>query len=248
MNVIILAAGMGTRLRPYTNDKPKALVEVNGRPILDYQLDVFKALEYANISLVTGYKKECFVSYKLKQFHNTEYDQTNMVYSLFQAGDILQQGKPTLICYGDIIFNSRIIKKLLVTPGDICVSADLSWLQLWQERMEDPLKDAESFKMKKGTNQVLELGKPLNNVGDAEAQYMGLIKLSEYGLKSFINLYNSIPYNEVKSMYMTDFIQRLIDNGNKVTASIHDEHWYEIDSTQDLEALNTSKLQHIVKS
>ncbi|NUZ09591.1 phosphocholine cytidylyltransferase family protein [Pseudoalteromonas sp. McH1-7] len=248
MNIIILAAGMGTRLRPYTNDKPKALVNVHGRPILDYQLDVFNTFEQANISLVTGYKRECFDNYKLRQFHNSEYDQTNMVFSLFKAIDVLQQEQPTLICYGDIIFNARIVKKLLVTPGDICISADLSWLQLWQDRMEDPLKDAESFKMNKDTDQILELGKPLKCVEDAEAQYMGLIKLSEHGLKSFINLYNSIPYSEAKSMYMTDFIQQLINRGNEVTASTHNEHWYEIDSTQDLEALSSQKLQDIIKS
>jgi len=59
MRVIILAAGQGTRLRPFTDDRPKCLVELHGRPLLHRQLDVLRAAGLNDIALVGGYRADC---------------------------------------------------------------------------------------------------------------------------------------------------------------------------------------------
>lgn len=243
MNVIILAAGMGTRLRPYTSDKPKALVEVNGRPILDYQLDSLKTLNNPSISLVTGYKSECFKKYGFKTFHNAHYASSNMLYSLFKAQTILNKQEDVLICYGDIIYSPEILKKLVNCHEDVCISADLNWYNLWKSRMENPLDDAESFILEEGSNKVLELGKPLTDISQAQAQYMGLIKLTPNGAKQLVTYYQSLPEAESKNLYMTDFIQGYINNGGDVRASLHSEPWYEIDSVEDLQNISPEKFK-----
>lgn len=58
MNAIILAAGMGTRLRPLTNDRPKCLVEVNGIPMVERQIQFLKEKGIDDITLISGYKAE----------------------------------------------------------------------------------------------------------------------------------------------------------------------------------------------
>ena len=58
MRAIIIAAGMGIRLNPLTNDKPKCMLEIKGKTILQHQLDVFHANGITDISVIKGYKKE----------------------------------------------------------------------------------------------------------------------------------------------------------------------------------------------
>ena len=98
MNVVVLAAGTGSRLRPYTNSKPKALVELAGKPLLEHQLDVFSRLSISDVSLVTGYLSDHFSPYNLTQHINPLFDQSNLARSYpaksrpphtFQFKDIL---------------------------------------------------------------------------------------------------------------------------------------------------------------
>ena len=64
-NILILSAGLGSRLRPLTNKKPKALVKYFGKPLLDYQLEVYSKINLINkIFIAVGYKKEKFAKYK----------------------------------------------------------------------------------------------------------------------------------------------------------------------------------------
>ena len=79
MNVIILAAGQGSRLKPLTNQKPKCLVELFGKSLLKWQLDLYQKLQINDISIVTGYLKEKIFFPNIKFFENNYYDTTNMV-------------------------------------------------------------------------------------------------------------------------------------------------------------------------
>ena len=69
LNVIILAAGEGTRLRPLTNDKPKGLVELFGKSILERQIDLFTSCGITDISIVTGFNAEMIQFPHVNYFH-----------------------------------------------------------------------------------------------------------------------------------------------------------------------------------
>lgn len=233
MKIIILAAGTGSRLRPYTNNKPKALVELANRPLLEYQLSVFKTLGLTDINLVLGYLRHHFDHYIYPQFINTEYEQSNMLHSLMQATDVFSSGEDVIICYGDIIYQPEVLSSLMATEGDIVVAADQQWRSLWELRMEDPLADAESF-IYNDQGQVLELGKPLNNLSQAQAQYIGLIKISGKCTSKVTQAYKSLGLSDTRHMYLTDFIQTLINQNFDVRASLHNRGWLEVDTEEDL--------------
>ena len=99
MKVIILAAGFGNRLKPYTNDKPKCMVELLGKPILQYQIETLNALGLDDIVVVGGYHIEKIKGRNLKIIKNEQYDCTNMVSSLFCAEDFINQDKDLIILY-----------------------------------------------------------------------------------------------------------------------------------------------------
>jgi len=233
MKVIILAAGTGSRLKPYTNNKPKALVELVNKPLLEYQLTVFESLGLIDINLVLGYLHHHFDQYNYPQFINAEYEQSNMLYSLMQASEVLSSGEDVIICYGDIIYQPEVLSKLIATEGDIVVAADQQWQSLWALRMEDPLMDAESF-IYNDQGKVLELGKPLNNLSQAQAQYIGLIKISAKCSSRILQAYKKLDLADTRHMYLTDFIQILIDQRFDVRASLHNRGWLEVDTKEDL--------------
>ena len=242
MKVIILAAGQGTRLRPLTDDRPKCMVELKGKPLLHHQLDTLKAagIGQEDIALAAGYLQEALVAPGIKQLRNERYASTNMVTTLFAAQAFMQPGVDLIIAYGDIVYRADILQALLETDGELVVAADLDWFELWQQRMEKPLEDAETFKMTE-QGRVTELGRTPQTREDAQAQYIGLIKVSGTKVADFIRHYHGMDKSQVydgkdfDNMYMTSFIQNLIDTGWQVQAAPIKGGWLEVDSIEDLQ-------------
>ena len=241
MKAVILVAGLGSRLRPYTNELPKALVPLNGRPLLEYQLSTLRRCDVSDISLVTGYIPEEFDSYGLSHFHNDQYASSNMVYSLMQARSLFDGQEDLLICYGDIVYDQKVLDNVMNSPGSLVVSADLDWLSLWQLRMDNPFSDAEAFIMEQGSQRICSLGQKVQAKEDAQAQYIGLLKVSAEFQSRWIEAYDKMPLSKVRNLYMTDFIQALIDQKYNVTAALHHGGWLEVDSVQDKETYENTE-------
>ncbi len=254
MKVIVLAAGQGTRLRPYTNDRPKCMVELAGKPILHRQLDVLKAcgIEANEIALVGGYLKEKLNAPGVHLFVNERFAETNMVSTLFCAESFVDPGEDLLICYGDIVYEPRVLETLLQTEGEIVLAADRKWRRLWSLRMDDPLDDAETFKIT--SDRVLELGKKPNGYDEVQAQYMGLIKVRADKVQNFIDFYHdldkTINYDDknYENMYMTSFLQELIDANWDVRPALVDNGWLEIDTAAELEKYNNMYQKQLLSS
>ena len=239
MKAIILAAGQGARLRPHTNDRPKCMVPLAGKPMLHRQLEVLRRGGVVDITLVGGYQADKLQAPDVSVVTNPRYDQTNMVTTLFCAAEAMKPGEDLLITYGDIVFEDRVLKAVLDGEGEICLAADREWRRLWESRMDDPLSDAETFKMKDG-NRVVELGKQPRSYADAEAQYMGLIRVRGDRVADFKAAYEAMDRDteydgkDFDNMYMTSFVQHLIDTGWDVRACLVSNGWIEVDTADEL--------------
>lgn len=234
MKIIVLAAGVGSRLMPFTENCPKTLVPLNGTPLLEYQLRVFNSLGLTDITIVAGYLSESFNQYPVNVVYNHEFKSSNMLHSLMCAKQLMLEGEDIIIAYGDIIYERCVLEQLIEQKGDVVISADTHWLDLWKQRMENPIEDAESFKFLPDSNQLLELGKKIESVEDAQAQYIGLIKFRASALKRIIEVYLELGSDITKNMYLTDFIQHLINQGVDVISSLHSRGWLEVDTVEDL--------------
>ncbi len=150
--MIILAAGQGTRLKPLTDNKPKCMVQYNNKTIIDYTLDLADDFSIKDIIIINGYKKEVLKSYlrdrsvKFRTNHN--YLNTNMVNSLFCAKDFMDDD--IIVSYSDIIYEKKVLKSLIDSKNDVSVIIDKNWKFLWSLRMENPLSDIETLKIKDG--------------------------------------------------------------------------------------------------
>ena len=122
MKAVILAAGMGTRLRPLTNSRPKCLVEVHGKPILKHQLESLAKAGVAECVLVTGYLSNQARGHFGRQFRGVEisyvenerYDETNNLYSLWLA--IKEFDDDITLLEGDLVFEEVLLEQLLNSP------------------------------------------------------------------------------------------------------------------------------------
>lgn len=110
MNAIILAAGMGTRLRPLTNDRPKCLVAVNGVPMVERQIQFLKEKGIDDITLISGYKAESLEylkdRYGVDIVFNDRYDTCNNINSLYI---VKERFHDTYVLEGDVYMNKNVL-------------------------------------------------------------------------------------------------------------------------------------------
>lgn len=240
MRAIILAAGQGTRLRPLTDDRPKCLVEFCGHTILDRAVASLAAAGIDDVAVVTGYRADLIAARGLVTRHNPAFERTNMVHSLFCAEDLMA-GDDLLIVYGDIVFHPRLVTALADSDAPIALAVNTRWRELWERRMDDPLADAETLKLDPDGN-IVELGKRPQGYDDVEGQFTGLIRIGREALGAVRDFYHALDRSAVydgkdfDNMYMTSFLQAIIDRLMPVRAVPVAGGWLEIDSLDDLKA------------
>ncbi len=253
IKVIILAAGKGERLLPLTDNKPKCMIELFGKSLLEWQLGIFEKVKIKNISIVTGYKKEMIIEKNLKFYHNSNYEKTNMVETLFCAEDEFNDA--VIISYGDIIFEKNVVKKLIDSKEDFSIIVDKNWKKYWQIRNENPLDDAESLGIDE-SGYITDIGQKINEISDVQGQYIGLMKFQGNATKIIRNFYHEMkekaksgknslnPEIPFEKSFLTDLLYGLIREGHKLKAIPIENGWLEIDTVKDYEIYNTMKINN----
>lgn len=233
MKAILLAAGRGSRMQHMTDARPKCLVEVHGKPLLEWQLAALRAAGIDNIAIVTGYRRELLTGRGLTEFHNPRWATTNMVSSLACAGAWLESG-PCLVSYTDIFFQPEAVRSLMASPAPLAITYDPEWRRLWERRFADPLSDAETFRVD-ATGKLLEIGQHPTTIEAIQGQYMGLLRFTPKGWAEVLRIRTALPANEQDTMHMTGTLQRIIASGRLPIAAIaYRGAWGEIDTEHDL--------------
>jgi choline kinase len=250
--VIILVAGEGKRLRPYTLDRPKCMVEVDGISLIDRQLSVLKSEGLDDIVMIGGYKSNMLKKEGVRLKINPRYYETNMVWTLFSAEEELDGD--VIVSYGDIVYSREILQALLNSKADIAVTIDKKWESYWRARNENPLDDAETLKLN-NNGAIIEIGQKPEKIEDIEGQYMGLMKFSAKGIECIRDMFHAAYNNDnllskpVENAYMTDLLQAVINSGELIMSVPIDTSWIEVDTVSDLTSkLTLLRCQEINKS
>ena len=237
---LIIAAGLGSRLKKHTENLPKCMLDFGGKTLLQRQLDSYKKCGIKDISLIRGYKKEK-INYKgIKYFENTDYKNNNILNSIFYAEKVINGN--IIISYSDILFNSSVVERTLDTDHDISVVVDIDWRGYYVGRKDHPISEAENV-IFNSNNEVEKIGKINTGKEEVHGEFIGMIKLSNRGTEIFKQhfhrlkkIYWNKPFQRAKifqKAYLTDFIQELVDIGIKVHCVIIESGWKEIDSVED---------------
>ena len=231
MKAIILAAGRGSRMGVLTNDQPKCKTELHGRSLIEWQMSSLQEGGVNEIAIVRGYLASNF-SYSVKYFENGRWEETNMVMSLAMADKWLREYS-CIVSYSDIVFSPASVIALCKAKGDIVITYDPNWYDLWSMRFEDPLSDAETFQVK--GDQVIEIGNQANSIDEIKGQYMGLLKINPAGWKQILEFLGMHTQEQCDKMDMTKLLQGLVESDKMVNAIPINDPWYEVDSEADLE-------------
>ncbi len=239
MKAFIIAAGLGSRLRPYTKNLPKCLVKIGNKTILDSQLEVYRSLNIKNINIIVGFKKNKFKNKEVNYIYNKNFKKNNILESLFCASKKIN--KKCIISYSDIIFKKSIVSKLMKSRSDVSILVDTNWKKIYRGRTDHPITQAEKISFNK--NLILkEAGKNLEEK-NTKGEFIGMLKLSKKGSKLFKLYYKKAKldfkkksfYNakNFKQAYLTDFFNYLINKKIKIKCILIKNKWMEIDTTQD---------------
>ena len=240
MKTIILAAGMGSRLMPLTAEKPKCMVELAGKPLLHRQIATLRTAGAKEIIVVGGYRSERLEADFDRLVLNPAFDSTNMVATLFCALEYMTGTEDLIISYGDIVFEPRVLRAVLECDAPVVTAIDQGWRKYWELRLDNPLDDAESLILRNG-DRIAELGRKPNSYDDIQGQYIGLTKIRADQVRQVVACwqgmnreahYDGQPFD---NMYMTSFLQYLIDRGTDIRAAFIQNGWLEVDTLQDLQ-------------
>lgn len=237
MIVIILAAGEGSRLYPYTKNIPKCMVKYENKSIISHQLNIFKKVKIKRIYLVSGYKSSKIRFNQIKKRKNTDYKNSNMVFSLFKYANLFNGKQDIIVSYGDIIYKKEVIQKLIGDNNNLSTIIDLDWYKYWKKRFKNPLKDAETLKTDR-KNFITDIGKKTKHYKNIKGQYIGLTKIqkeiSQRVLRIWLSLYKSNNKSKIKNLFFTDFLRILIKKKIKLKAVYVRRGWLEFDQPIDL--------------
>ncbi len=237
---LILAAGRGTRLRPFTDARPKCLVSLGGRTLLDWQLDALRKADVHDIAVVVGYRAAQVRSRGGATFVNPAFATTNMVASLWCARAWIRAA-PCIVSYGDIVFHPSIVSALVNASHSIAIAYDVAWRVLWEARFDQPEDDAESLRVVRGY--VMDIGDPINDRAAVDGQYIGLLRFTPSGWRRVERGLRQLGERGIRRLDMTGLLARLIDAGIRVGAVAIAGRWCEVDSAQDI-ALYRAKLRN----
>jgi choline kinase/DNA-binding XRE family transcriptional regulator len=237
---LIVAAGLGSRLKKHTKNLPKCMLDFGGKTLLQRQLDAYKKNSIKDISVIRGYKKEKIKYNGIKYFENTEYKNNNILNSIFYAEDFINGN--LIISYSDILFDSTVVKRVLKSNHDISVVVDIDWRGYYVGRKDHPISEAENV-IFNSNNEVEKIGKINTGNEEVHGEFIGMIKLNNRGTEIFKEhfhrlkkIYWNKPFQRAKifqKAYLTDFIQELVDIGFKVHCVIIESGWKEIDTVED---------------
>lgn len=242
MRALVLAAGQATRLRPFTMETPKCLLDIGGRPILAYLLDALAAERIAEAVIVTGYQGEKIRAFargtgvgrpfSVTVVENPRYAETNNLYSVWVSREQLL-GSPFVICYADILFHPDILKACLQGPGEICLAVS-------QEI------HAESKKVSARGTRVLAVSKTVSPA-EVTGTFLGIARFSSDSGRLFFAEIERLTQEGATDEYYTAALERLIATGVPVHCSVTTGlAWIDIDGPTELDRARREILPRIV--
>lgn len=237
MQAIILAAGMGRRLRQLTEKNTKCMVSINGERLIDRTLDALEGLDLRRIIIVVGYKSENLIRHigerhdniPIEFIQNRIYDKTNNIYSLALAKDKMEEDD-TILLESDIIFNPEMLKVLVGNPYP-----NIALVAKWASWM-----DGTVVKIDDKCNIVSMVPKEAFDFNET-AEYYKTVNIYKFSKEFAKQKYNPFLEAYCKSMGYNAYYEQVLNIITYISANdmkalpVRDLKWFEIDDIQDKE-------------
>lgn len=244
VKAIIIGAGRGARLRHFTEEIPKTLVPIVGRPMLDHILDALAAGGFSrrDVVFIAGYKAHVIQERypDLTYVENPEWERNNILASLLYARDHLAEG--FVSTYADIVYRPQIVADLMRSRHAITLACDTAWRRRYVGRSQHPETDAE--KLRAEGERVVELSRRIPSER-ASGEFIGVMRLSAGGAARFVRAYDEAraaivdedkEYREGRTFrkaYLIDLLAAMLEAGEEMHRVDTDGGYMEIDTVED---------------
>jgi L-glutamine-phosphate cytidylyltransferase len=243
MRPIVIGAGRGSRLGPETDEIPKTLVHVMGRPMLDWILDALGAAGFTrkDVIYICGYRNDV-IRARYPEFtfiENTDWEHNNILASLLYARDHLAAG--FVSTYADIVYRGSAVKKVVASEHDKVLVCDTDWRRRYIGRTRHPESDAE--KMRAEGDRVVELSRRIVSE-QASGEFIGVTKFTADGARELVDGFDRAKaqwagktWREGRTFekaYLIDLFQEMLEGGSAFHRVDTHGGYMEIDTQQDL--------------
>ena len=222
---IILAAGNGSRMGALTAERPKAMLDVAGTTLVDHQLEALAGCGIHDVTLVVGYRQDRLREHlgaRARYIENARFRDTNSVYSLWLARDVLRRG--AVVMNSDVLVSGALLRRLISAPGDDAALIDSSQQVFGDEEMKVTLWH----------NFIVDFGKDLP-AASAHGENVGVLKFSrEGGRRLAVHLDRLVDSGATNSWAPMAF-RSLAREWPVAAVSTDGLPWTEIDFPSDLE-------------
>ncbi len=250
--VIIPAAGEDPSLRPFLNGKPKAMMEIAGKTLLDRQIHTLNTGNLNDITVVAGFAHDKMHAEGITILENLDYKNGSMLHSLFVAREKMNNG--FIMLYSDILLEDHITSKLLDCKEDIVLVADntTQYHPAEEGKIQDFIISKHKHKPSRRRisfvyeNIVAKIGNKIVPE-TATHEFIGLAKFSKTGAEQFVQTYQDCVQNyqgkfqeadDIAQFTFTDLIQEMIDRGFLVHFLEIHKGWLEIHREEDIALAN----------
>jgi choline kinase len=231
---VILAAGMGTRLREAHADMPKGFLELGGKPIIETSIMRLEQAGINDIVIVTGYAAEYYHKLALRYeglvrvVHNPEYADSGSMYSLFCTRDVIDES--FLLLESDLIYESRALDVLLGIEASDAVL------------LSGPTNAGDEVYVEAPEGLLVNMSKDRSALASAAGELVGISKIS----RGLFALMKHVSRDAFKSSlhfdYETDCLVAAARSWDIVCPVVQDLIWAEIDDPSHLERARTEVL------
>ncbi|CAN5925393.1 phosphoenolpyruvate mutase [soil metagenome] len=230
---IVLAAGRGDELGELVKDRPKSMVPIAGKPILEHILDAYRSANVRDLVVVRGFAKAAVDVQGATFVDNDAFDTTGELASLATARSALDG--PCIVSYGDVLFKKYVLDELLETEGDFVVAVDSMPVDKGRSRRADWAVCSEPH-----SRTTLLANVQLTDVltdptsPTISGEWTGLLKLSAAGAKQVLALIEAMPKPELDKASMPDLLRRLVRDGKKVRVVYTRGGWLDVNTLGDV--------------
>lgn len=229
---IVLAASRGEQLGEITQDKPKAMVDVRGRPLLRRLVDTMIACGARDMTVVRGWKKEAIAFADVRYVDNDAYETTGEVASLAQA--VKKLDGECIVTYGDVLFRRWILDGLLETAGDVSIAVDALWERRRSTGPRDLVRGSRPFTGFDLDEQVVTLDAIGSDTQAPTGEWIGLLRLSARGSEL---VRDELKALEAEGLLATADLPLLLTRLQKhtpITVHYVTANWLDVDDVLDL--------------
>jgi len=240
VRAIVLAASRGAELGELTTKKPKAMVQIGGRPLLHRQADLFRNAGVRHIVVVRGYGKNEVDAPDVRFVDNDEYADTGELYSLFKAlGELKGE---VVISFGDVLFRQFVLNTLLAEGGDIVLAVDAAWRE---RAVEDAYRDfvtaSRPYSIKYDDSEVwLRKQSPTLPTARIDGEWIGLMYCSSRGAQLVADALHKLSDGaNFRKLRFEALFEHLLSQNVSINVHYITGHWLDVDRLEDLSQAQT---------